>query len=71
MLDNLELDRSVLIFQVSLCTKGYFGTLTKCLDYVGVLKCNMEATVHLFQMLIGIKSVSYWDHPDCSIGVVN
>ena len=25
--------QGVLIFQVSLCSKGYYGTLTKCLDY--------------------------------------
>ena len=33
--------QGVLIFQVSLCTKGYFGTSTKCVDYAGVLilKC--------------------------------
>ena len=32
-----------------LCTKGYFGTLTKCLDYVGVLKCPHYYThIYLF-----------------------
>ena len=33
--------RGVLIFQVSLHVNGYFGTITKCLDYGGVLifKC--------------------------------
>ena len=36
------------IFQVSLCTKGHFGTLTKYLEYAGVLVIPCSLTKRLF-----------------------